>query len=251
MAYYIQIQITLLLLFSNSLVLAQLDGNKTIPYLNKRAVISSRLCVTLNTPDSGSRWALARARCSSINTFTVYCINLAIPVWRTYREQILEDLPCPSPDDICVNILAPPSVSPSRLNMRIRMQDIICISMRKDTLFRNDGTIGAAATCSMPIAAEIGIEKTWQGIFTHPISSTSGDTVYNAITVSMASVQNNLIGGQPTNSWTSIKTVQEIMDLQWLYTFQQVGEQIRVCFISGAVGVVFATIRSGTLVEAG
>jgi hypothetical protein len=66
--------------------------------------------------------------------------------------------------------------------------------------------------------------------------------------VSTASVQSNLIGNQPTNSWTSIKTVQEVMDLQWLYTFQYVGEQIRVCFISGIVGVMFAEIRSGPLV---
>ena len=97
--------------------------------------------------------------------------------------------------------------------------------MKKETRFRNNGNAAGAATCSVPIAAEIGIEKTWEAIFTHHISYTSGHAS-EATTVSTASVQSNLIGNQPSNSWTSIKTVQEIMDLQWLYTFQHIGEQI-------------------------
>jgi hypothetical protein len=246
MAYYIRIQVTLLLLFSSSLVLAQLDNNKTTPYLNKRSVVSSRPCIALNTPDSGTRWELEVARCTSINTFSVYCVDMAsFGVGREGRVQWLTDLPCPSQDDICIDIVSNRLAPPPEANMVPR--DIMCIPMKKETRFRNDGNAAGAAACSVPIAAEIGIEKTWQGIFTHPISSTSGHAS-EAITVSTASVQSNLIGNQPSNSWTSIKTVQDIMDVQWLYTFQYVGEQIRFCFISGIVGVVFAEIRSGPLV---
>jgi hypothetical protein len=45
-----------------------------------------------------------------------------------------------------------------------------------------------------------------------------------------------------------VKDVQQIMDLQWLYSFHSVGEQMRVCFISGVLGVMVAEIRSGPLV---
>jgi hypothetical protein len=250
MAYYIQIQVTLLLLFSNSLVLAQLNDNKTIPYLNERSVVSSRPCFALNSPDSGAIWTRGPAKCSSINTFSIYCLNRNVHRTGGPMEQYLEDLHCPSQEDICVNIMSPDPWFP-RTNLRI--PDIICIPTAKITQFRNDGTASGAA-CSVPIAGEIGIKTTWEAIFIQQIGYTSGDAIKNdlwenhAITVSEAAVQSNLIGDQPSNSWTSIKIVQDIMDLQWSYTFQHIGEQIRVCFSSGIAGVVFVTILSGALV---
>jgi hypothetical protein len=131
--------------------------------------------------------------------------------------------------------------------------DIVCVPVKwtSNPVFEDDGTADAVA-CSDPIPGEIGVKTNWMTRFTKS-STSAGSRLWGCFgkgcftTVSKATVQSNLIGGQPTNSWEDIKTATDTIDIEWTYTFQYTGELIRVCFVSGVIGIVHGKVYSGLL----
>jgi hypothetical protein len=260
MAYYIQRRVTLfatlLLLFSNILILAQLEenktivpleGNKTTVHLDERSVASSSTCARLNTGTGGTtNWILFRARCRSLNTYMVVCFNTIHndnpddPPYDT-----LFPIPCPSQTDICFNILTPYAEEDGP---HIR-QDIICVPSKKLLVFKGDGTKSGSA-CSQPISGQIGAKQNWVTKFTRPEPYLKDCSRIGCVTsVKAAVIQTNMLNGQPTTSWTQLKSAYDSIDIEWNYVFQYTSEQIRVCFISGTIGIVYATIYNGLLVQ--
>ena len=129
--------------------------------------------------------------------------------------------------------------------------DILCRPTKLKENFQDYGSADEEA-CSDPITEQVGVAKAFSTEFTRD-STSFGSRLWNCFgsgcftRVSEVVVQSNVIGGQPTNSWKTLYTEKDVIDIAWTYGFQYFGEQIRVCFVSGVTGVVYATVYSGLL----